>query len=265
MNNLIVTIPHAGERVPEALTPWLIGLPESILMADVDRFVDRLYAPSLVKFHIPCVTTEWHRYAVDLNRIPQDVDSASVIGVAASAGSHPHGFHWVKTMNNEVLMAQPMSQETHQNLTDLIYEPFHQTLRNFIAEMGARGESPLFQIDAHSMPSLGTAQHRDPGETRADIVISDCLGKSCGSKFRDLVIAAYATAGFRVAYNWPYYGGRVTEQYGDPAHKRHAIQVEIKRGLYMDESTKKLKPQWLEVQHKIERALGYICQSLANF
>ncbi|WP_161971440.1 N-formylglutamate amidohydrolase, partial [Escherichia coli] len=57
---------------------------------------------------------------------------------------------------------------------------------------------------------------------RADIVVSDSKGKSCDPRFKDLVIAAYASAGFKVGYNWPYFGGRVTEQYGDPKREQHA-------------------------------------------
>ena len=89
---------------------------------------------------------------------------------------------------------------------------------------------------------MGTRMHRDPGERRADIVVSDCLGKSCDPHFRDLVIAAYTISGFKVGYNWPYMGGRVTEQYGHPSKGQHAIQVELNRALYMDEKTKKLLP-----------------------
>jgi N-formylglutamate deformylase len=71
------------------------------------------------------------------------------------------------------------------------------------------------------------------------------------------------TSGFKVAYNWPYIGGRVTEQYGDPARGQNAIQVELNRDLYMDEKTKKLKPeQAKKVQDKILKALDYVREHL---
>jgi N-formylglutamate amidohydrolase len=104
--------------------------------------------------------------------------------------------------------------------------------------------------------------HRDPGERRADIVISDCYGKSCDSKYRDLVIASYVTAGFKVGYNWPYMGGRVTEVYGKPSEGQQAIQVELNRSLYMDEKTKELLPSHSAVQEKILKALSYIKSEL---
>ncbi|MFS4460261.1 N-formylglutamate amidohydrolase [Bdellovibrio sp. HCB2-146] len=261
---LIVTIPHSGEKVPPQ-TPWLNTLPEEVLMCDVDRYVDFLYEPSLHKLEIPYVKTEWHRYAADLNRIPEDVDASSVEGNATAAGTHNRGFHWVITTYKHQLMTQPMSKKAHDELVNLIYEPFHGSIKKLYADMHAQGFTKTFHIDAHSMPSVGTSEHRDPGERRADIVVSDSKGKSCDPRFKDLVIAAYATAGFKVGYNWPYFGGRVTEQYGDPRREQHTLQVEMNRSLYMDEQTKKLKPQDAKaIQEKVEKALGYICNNLRH-
>lgn len=263
MNKILVTIPHSGEKVPD-LTPWLKNLSEEVLMCDVDRYVDRLYTPNLEKLQIPYIKTEWHRYAADLNRIPEDVDASSVIGNTTPAGTHNRGFHWVVTTHNQNLLPQPMPEDTHRALTQLIYEPFHQQVRDLVARLRNQGAQNIFHIDAHSMPSLGTAMHRDPGQRRADIVISDCSGQSCLPEFRDLVIAAYAVAGFRVGYNWPYMGGRVTEQYGHPEKNHQSIQVELNRDLYMDEKTKKLKPQSAEVQNKLLVALSYVTNKIQN-
>ena len=260
--SLLVTIPHSGEKVPPQ-APWLKALPEEILMCDVDRYVDFLYEPSLQKLQLPYVKTEWHRYAGDLNRIPEDVDSASVLGNANPAGVHRRGFLWAITTYNQSLMPGPVSPKTHQELVELIYEPFHASVRKLYENYESAGRKKVFHLDAHSMPSVGTKEHRDPGEHRAEIVVSDCHGKSCDPRFRDLVIAAYAVAGFKVGFNWPYFGGRVSEHYGQPAHNHHAIQVEMNRALYMDEKTKKLRPEEAQkIQTKIEIALQYICQNL---
>lgn len=252
-----VSIPHSGEKVPD-ITPWLKNLPEEILMSDVDRYVDILYKPALETLEIPHQLTEWHRYAVDLNRIPTDVDASSVAGAPKLEGTHYDGYHWVMTKNEVRLMPAPMTQQTHEELTQLIYEPFHAGVRNHYNFFKNKNYKNVFHLDAHSMPSLGTRMHRDPGERRADIVISDCLGKSCSPKYRDLVIAAYAICGFKVGYNWPYMGGRVTEQYGNPELGQHCIQVELNRSIYMDETKKQLLPQYEEVQHKLTKALTYI-------
>ncbi|MGZ3779486.1 MAG: N-formylglutamate amidohydrolase [Pseudobdellovibrionaceae bacterium] len=261
---LLVTIPHSGEKIPSQ-TPWLKNLPEEILMCDVDRYVDFLYEPSLHRLKIPFVKTEWHRYAADLNRLPQDIDSSSVQGNSNPVGTYSRGFHWVITTYKHKLMNEPMAVENHNELVKLIYEPFHQSIRNLYMDFHDKGFKKTFHMDVHSMPSVGTSEHRDPGEMRADIVVSDDKGKSCDRKFRDLVIAAYVTAGFKVGYNWPYFGGRVTEQYGDVARGQNTLQVEMNRALYMDEKTKKLKAQEAKnVQEKLLSALGYIHSNLSS-
>lgn len=263
-SSLLVTIPHSGEAIPQQ-AGWLKNLPEEILMCDVDRYVDRLYEPSLLKLKLPFVKTEWHRYAGDLNRIPEDVDAGSVVGHSNPAGTNRRGFLWSITTYNQTLMPGPVSAQDYQELVKLIYEPFHASVRKLYEKYQAEGRKNIFHIDAHSMPSVGTKEHRDPGERRAEIVVSDCHGKSCHRKFRDLVIAAYVTAGFRVAYNWPYFGGRVSEEYGNPAMGHHAIQVELNRELYMNERTKRLNAEDAQkAQQKIEKALTYICQNLPD-
>ena len=41
--------------------------------------------------------------------------------------------------------------------------------------------------------------------------------------------------GYEVHMNRPYAGGYITEHYGRPARDVHAVQIEINRGLYLDE------------------------------
>ncbi len=258
-----ISIPHAGEMIPDQ-TPWLKNLHEEVLMSDVDRYVDRLYQPALNQLRIPFQQTQWHRYAVDLNRFPSDVDVDSVLGSKNKSGSHSDGYHWVMTKNEFKLMAQPMTLEVHKNLTQLIFEPFHEGIRNLYSFFKNKSFKEVYHLDAHSMPSVGTRMHKDPGEMRADVVVSDCSGQSCTPEFRDLVIAAYVTAGFKVGYNWPYLGGRVTEFYGKPDQGQQTIQVELNRKLYMDEKTKKIHDGHIFVQQKITTALIRIKSELAN-
>lgn len=260
-----VTIPHSGEKVPD-FCHWLQGLPEEILMCDVDRYVDRLYEPAIASFQLPSVKTEWHRYAADLNRVPEDIDADSVVGAPAKSGTHPRGFHWVITTTETRLMKEPMDQQTHMKLVDLIYEPFHRAVRNQYKKFADAGAQRIFHLDLHSMPSLGTSQHRDPGERRADIVVSDSRGKSALPEFVDWVMSSYARAGFKVAYNWPYFGGRVTEQYGRPSQGHHCVQVELNRSLYMNETTKKLDTERMEVLvPRLELALKRIKEGISQW
>ncbi|MES3039430.1 MAG: N-formylglutamate amidohydrolase [Bdellovibrionota bacterium] len=264
MQGLLVTIPHAGEKIPDQ-TPWLSKLPEQILMFDVDRFVDRLYEGTLQELKIPYVKTEWHRYAVDLNRVPTDIDQGTVIGATETAGKFSRGYHWAITTQKHSLMPAPMTKKLHDELTQLIFEPFHKNIVSEVSRLKGLGAQRIYHIDLHSMPSVGTSEHRDPGEKRAEIVVSDVDGKSCSAAFKDLVISAYEKAGFKVAYNWPYKGGRITEQYGNPSQNHHCIQVELNRSLYMDEVSKKLDSVKAgELQKKLRSALQNVVKEITN-
>lgn len=257
----LVTIPHSGEKVPVE-TPWLQKHPEVLLMYDVDRYVDRLYEPALQSLKVPFIKTEWHRYAIDLNRIPDDVDQGSVIGHQNPKGKFSRGLHWTITTAGETLQPEPMTQALHDELVQKYFEPFHRDVRDALKLLRKRSKV-TYHLDAHSMPSVGTKEHRDPGERRADIVISDCEGTSCSHEYRDLVIAAYESAGFKTRVNWPYIGGRVTETYGRPQDGQHSIQVELNRGLYMNEKTKQLTLALLpEIQQKLKLALEAVYVSL---
>ena len=135
---------------------------------------------------------------------------------------------------------------THDTLVQKYFAPFHQNVATLFSEFKAEGFARVFHLDAHSMPSKGTSAHRDPGQDRAEIVISDFLGKSCSVEYKDLVVSSFEKAGFQVGYNFPYIGGRVTQTYGHPDRGQESIQVELNRKLYMNEETKKLIPEKAE-------------------
>lgn len=259
---LMITIPHSGEKIPSEAS-WLQGLDERLVMYDVDRYVDQLYLPAIKKFKIPNVISEWHRYSGDLNRFATDVDQSTVIGSKELPGKYSRGFLWAITTKGERLMPKPVTEDVHQVLVQKYFMPFHEQIKRQVEEFRRQGHQRVFHIDAHSMPSVGTSEHRDPGEHRADLVISDQKGKSSSKEFLDLVVASYEAQGFKIALNWPYFGGRITEQYGNPSQGHETIQVEMNRKLYMDETTKKPKHElWPDVQSKIERALQGILQRL---
>jgi N-formylglutamate deformylase len=259
---LFVSVPHAGEIIPDE-TPWLRSLPEPVLMCDTDRFVDRLYGPAAQSLGIETVVAEIHRYVVDLNRVPSDVDADSVLGSDQPAGRFTTGYHWSKTTTGQVLMRSPISQELHRLLTEKYFRPFHAKVESCFSQRRSSGAQKVYHLDAHSMPSKGTAAHRDPGGQRAQIVVSDRDGVSSEPFFKDLVIEAYTQAGFEVAYNWPYKGGRITETYGQPQKGQHTIQVEMNRSLYMNEENKQpLGDQFSKVQGQVLKALAFIFEGL---
>ena len=72
---------------------------------------------------------------------------------------------------------------------------------------------------------------------RPDFIVGDRFGTSASSALSERAIGLLASMGYTVAHNKPYAGGFITEHYGRPARNLHALQIEINRGLYMDERT----------------------------
>ncbi|MEO0335650.1 MAG: N-formylglutamate amidohydrolase, partial [Pseudomonadota bacterium] len=224
-----------------------------------------LYADALLKTGLPHIIADTHRYVVDLNRVPEDIDKSSVQGAELPAGSHPTGFHWSVTTQGDQLISEPIKMDLHKQLTEKYWEPFHKAVREKYLEFQVSNHRRVFQIDAHSMPSKGTDKHRDPGEMRAEVVISDQEGVSCDPDFKELVVESYRSAGFEVKLNWPYLGGRVTQTYGKPDLGQNCIQVELNRALYMNESTKRKREDLSsEVSVKLVSALGKIQNGIGD-
>ena len=262
MKPFFISVPHSGEKIPNEVQ-WLSGLGEPIVMCDVDRFVDLLYKPAIEELSLIHVLARWHRYVADLNRLPGDIDKDSVVGSTNRSGSFTTGLHWSKTTRGQTLMTEPISHELHERIVNNYYWPFHDEVKSCYEKFKKQGHKKVYQLDAHSMPSVGTWAHRDPGEKRTQVVVSDVDGTSCEREYKDLIVHAYKGAGFEVTSNWPYKGGRVTQTYGDPDKGQHVIQVELNRGLYMDEETKRLDTvKSKKISLMISQALKLIYKSL---
>jgi N-formylglutamate deformylase len=88
------------------------------------------------------------------------------------------------------------------------------------------------------MPAVAGDYSTDfPGLVHADFVVGDRDGTSASPALSGRICGHLRALGYSVEYNHPYKGVELVRRYGDPAHHRHSIQVEINRRLYMDEST----------------------------
>jgi N-formylglutamate amidohydrolase len=68
-------------------------------------------------------------------------------------------------------------------------------------------------------------------------VLGDRFGAACAGVLPSRVERELEAMGYRVTRNTPYAGGYTTEHYGRPGRRVHALQIEINRGLYLDEAT----------------------------
>jgi N-formylglutamate amidohydrolase len=86
------------------------------------------------------------------------------------------------------------------------------------------------------MPHEAVATLPARGAAPPEVVLGDRFGSSAGTVVMDQVEAAFVGAGLRVARNAPFAGAYITRTYGRPSRGQHAVQVEIDRSLYMNET-----------------------------
>ena len=234
LHPVVVSVPHAGTLIPDEDLP-LLGISGTALLKDADLHVN-LLARALPSLGVPVVEALVSRYVLDVNRAPDDVDREVCPEIHRPARPSARGLCWRTTTDGAAVLKRPMTLAELNSRRQRIHEPYHAELtRQLEARRDRFGYAIL--IDLHSMPSLGRLLHTDPGARRADIVPGDVRGTSCGLSLSRLVVDHFARGGFSVRANDPYMGGYITRHHGRPGRGIHAIQIEVNRDLYMDESS----------------------------
>jgi N-formylglutamate amidohydrolase len=236
--SVIFASPHSGRDYPAAFLRRA-ALDEHEIRSSEDAFVDRLFtaAPS---FGAPLLAAGAPRAFVDLNRAPEELDPALIDGVRRAAHNPriASGLGVIPRVvaNGRTIYRGKISLDEAQGRIAGYWRPYHDMLQTLIDESHARfGEAIL--IDCHSMPHEALESVSPPGQPRPDVVLGDRFGAAASASIVERVEAAFGAAGLRVARNMPFAGAYVTQHYGRPSRRQHAIQIEIDRGLYMNERT----------------------------
>jgi N-formylglutamate deformylase len=97
---------------------------------------------------------------------------------------------------------------------------------------------------------------RRSGGRPVDFVLGDLHGIACAGRATRFVETVLSEQGFLVRRNDPYAGGFITAHYGKPADGVHVLQIEIARGLYMDEARIEPLPAFGTVRRQITALIG---------
>lgn len=234
----VFSSPHSGTSYPRSFleTSQLATLD---LRRSEDTYVDRLIVPAVTK-GAPTIAARFPRCYCDVNREPYELDprmfvdnvppfaNTASLRVASGLGTVPRVVGDRQPIYRRKIQVADALERIEQ-----LYKPYHSALRRALAQTHVRfGASVL--IDCHSMPSLIRTAN---GTLSTDFVIGDRFGASCAPQIADTIVESLRSLGFTVARNKPYAGGFITEHYGRPDKGIHAVQIEINRGLYMNERT----------------------------
>jgi N-formylglutamate amidohydrolase len=236
---LIFSSPHSGAHYPAAFLA-ASRLDPLTLRRSEDAFIDELFE-SAATHGAPLLKALFPRAYVDPNREPWELDPAMFDGplpgfVNARSPRAASGLGTIARVvaNGADIYRGKLDFEETRKRIEAFYVPYHAALETLVAS-ACRELGGSLLIDCHSMPSVGGPMDRDPGRRRLDFVLGDCFGAACAPGVIDAAERCLADLGYAVGRNDPYAGGFITRHYGAPATGRHALQIEINRGLYMDE------------------------------
>jgi N-formylglutamate amidohydrolase len=243
---LVLASPHSGTNYP----PDLIAasrLDPLNLRRSEDSYVDEIFGagPDL---GAPMLKARFARAYLDPNREPFELDPTMFedalpdfvnrhsprvrVGLGTIAR--------VVASGEEIYARKLRFAEALQRI-ERLYRPYHNALTQLVEATRSRFGFYLL-LDCHSMPSTTLPQRGGLGRGRVDIVLGDCHGTSCDPIVADTAQHILVDKGYAVVRNAPYAGGFTTTHYGKPNDGGHCLQIEIGRGLYMDERSYERKP-----------------------
>lgn len=234
---VVVNSPHSGRYYPDDfLKNSLLG--NLAIRRSEDFLVDEL-VESAVSYGMPVLRAIYPRAYLDVNREPFELDptmfdgelpkhvNSRSIRVSSGLGTIAK----IVSEGQEIYPDRIPAAEAVSRIAN-IYQPYHAALQNLLARTHVEFGMAIL-LDIHSMPSAGLSTGNQP---RADIVLGDRYSSSCHPRILHHAKAIFTDLGFNVEINKPYAGGFITEHYGRPLNGLHALQIEINRALYMDET-----------------------------
>ena len=228
--------PHSGDVYPADMRT-AAGLDRASLRSAEDALVDRLIAPA-TKLGASLILARMGRAWVDLNRAPDDLDPALIEGLDGRLASPraAAGYGVIPRLSGDgrPLYDRRLAADEAADRIARVHAPYHAALDGLMQAAHAR-HGLAFLVDWHSMPARAT---QGAGGARGpDVVLGDRHGSSCTAELTRRLRRAFEALGWRVALNQPYSGGWTTQRWGRPAEGFHAVQIELNRALYLDETT----------------------------
>ena len=251
---LVVSSPHSGCIYPPSLLSEVRLNLEQLRRLE-DGCVDHLFG-SAPEIGAPLLHARFARAYADPNREAYELDTelfepplpSYVNGSSAKARA---GLGTIPSrIGGRAIYRARLSFDEVERRMRLAYWPYHHELQRLLAATRAEFGTVLL-LDCHSMPTLNGCG----GGDAVDFALGDRFGRSCAPLIVERAEAVLRANGFKVARNRPYAGGYITTCYGQPQADVHALQIEVRRGLYMDEATLRPHAAMLELKPILRQLL----------
>jgi len=223
---ILISVPHCGTDFPGELKdqyePRLIATPD-----DTDWFVHQLYdfAPSM---GMTLIAARYSRWVIDLNRDPQSkplyTDGRIITGLCPTT----------------TFLGEPLYRDGRKEIDpaeisrrlEQYYWPYQQQIQENIIRLKKKFGKVLLW-DCHSIRQVVLTIQK---EKFPDLILGDVDGTSASPGLIESTLGVLDHGPYSVSHNHPFKGGFITRHFGKPSDSVHALQLEMTKVNYMDDS-----------------------------
>lgn len=224
---LILHVPHASTLISDADMADFVVPPEALAhekLRLVDHYTDELYMGGGFPKERAAVAPVC-RLVVDMERFADDaMETAAQVGMGALYASTTKG-----------APLRRLTPERRHGLLAQYYAPHHARLDRLAQECIDRSGHCVV-LDCHSFPVTPL-----PTQTSfLDVSPEICIGTDpthTSPELRDLVVNHFKEYGYSVMVDIPFAGALIPNAFYGKDSRVQSVMVELRRDLYMDETT----------------------------
>lgn len=240
---VIFDSPHSGTAYPDDFN---YNCDLNDLKRVEDTYVDELFSKA-PHYGAALLCAQFPRSYIDVNRAVTDIDEllmhepwpSEQLNPIAPTERSKAGIGLISRLikPGKAIYNNKLTPDTIMHRIKTYYEPYHDTLRTLLDD-AYEHHGQFWHVNCHSMPASTAYPKQNRYNKPSDIVLGTNDGQSCSKEFVYTLRAFWEKRGYRVTINDPFKGVELITRYAQPTQGKNSIQIEINRGLYMDEKTR---------------------------
>jgi N-formylglutamate deformylase len=249
---IILSIPHCGTAFPNDIVQ---EYKQDLLPPDdTDWFVDKLYSFAAAS-GITIIYARYSRWVIDLNRNPNG-QSLYNDGRLITALCPTTNFLGQPIYKDE---RHSIAPEEVQRRRTLYFESYYNKIQELLDNTKASFGKVLLW-DCHSVRRSVPSIYSQPFP---DLILGSADGTSASPEIINNALEQLGNSTYSLSHNHPFKGGYITRSFGKPEENQHALQLEMVKQLYMDDSELLYdKERATQVQQLLKQTLSALQESL---
>ena len=264
---VVLSSPHSGHLFPQEFYEH-VEVPEKNLHANEEWFVDELIEGA-VEAGFSGIFMNVSRTFIDVNRDKMEIDPTMYFDYPEDdncSGSRRcrvgYGVIHRILENGKNIYDAPISYKEVSERISHVYDEYHKHLSKIVDKV-LKKFGFCFVLDCHSMPSKIGSMMLD--DRPIDICLGNLFDQSCPSEMSEFFMKSFMNKGYNTLYNTPYSGAYITFNYCQPRKKVYTMQLEVNRGLYMNEKKHTKNKHFQKVSNDINGIIVDFAKFMLDF